>query len=875
MKRLFWWLGALLFLGSVSAAQRLPETAIPENYNLSFAPDFAKDSFAGSETIQIRILQPTIRVVLNAADIDFQEVGITSAGVSQRARVFLDKEKQFATLVVEKQLQPGPATVQIQYSGVLNDQLRGFYLGKTSDGKKYAVTQFEATDARRAFPSFDEPAYKATYDITVVADKGDIAISNKPVISDAPGPDEHKHTVRFATTAKMSTYLVAVAVGNFEYLEGSADGIPIRVYSTPGKKEMGAFALAAAEQCIKYYDHYFGIKYPFEKLDLIGLPDFAAGAMENAGAITFREILLLLDEKHASIGQEKEVAVVVAHEIAHQWFGDLVTMKWWDDIWLNEGFATWMESKPVAAWKPEWNLPLDDVFDANRTLDVDSLANTRPIQQEAETPAQIQELFDGIAYGKAAAVLRMLETYLGREDFRKGVVSYLKQHEYGNSTADDFWQALTEVSKKPVDQIMPTFVRQPGAPLVSVKSQCTGNATRVTLSQQRYFTERKLFEGGSDELWQIPACIKAETDGKSEVKCELLTKQEASFTVPGCATWVLANADATGYYRSGYEPKVVSEMSRSFETNLSPAERIQSLSDSWAAVQVGLQPISSYLALAKALRVERNSEVMEQGMVQIRFIGDKLVTEGDRPSYEQWVRSVLKPAAAELGWQAGPNDSDDRKTLRAQVLYTLGYSGRDPETLAQAGKLGVELLRDASAVDPTMASTVLNLAALNGDTSLYDEIVDHMKKASSPGEYYRLQGALSRFTDSKLIGRTLTLALTPDVRSQDMTHLIAAVMGTPAGQPLAWDFVRGHWNQIEAVQKGYNSGSIVQSTGSFCSKRLHDEVQDFFATHPVPEAQRTLRQSLERIDYCVDLNLQQSKQLTSWLDQHGSSAGSN
>jgi aminopeptidase N/puromycin-sensitive aminopeptidase len=875
MKRLLWLFGVSLFLGSFSAAQRLPEIAVPENYRLSFAPDFAKDNFDGNETIQIRLLKPTVKVVLNAAEIDFKDATISSGGVSQKARVFLDKEKEFATLVVQKEMPAGPATVQIQYSGVLNGQLRGFYSGKTSDGKKYAVTQFEATDARRAFPSFDEPAYKATYDITVIADRGKVAISNKPVIADTPGPGEDEHTVKFATTAKMSTYLVAVAVGDFEYIEGAADGIPIRVYSTPGKKQSGAFALATAEHCIRYYDHYFGIKYPFEKLDLIGLPDFAAGAMENAGAITFREIVLLLDEKQASIAQEKRVATVVAHEIAHQWFGDLVTMKWWDDIWLNEGFATWMESKPIAAWKPEWNLPLDDVLDANRTLEIDSLANTRPIHEEADTPAQIQELFDGIAYGKAAAVLRMLENYLGPDNFRKGVVSYLKQHEYGNSTADDFWRALTEASKKPVDQIMPTFVKQPGPPLVSIKSTCEGGATRVTLSQQRYFSDRTLFERGTDALWQIPACIKAETNGKSVVKCELLTKQEESFAIPGCAEWILANADAAGYYRSGYALEVLSDMSRSFEARLSPAERIQSLSDSWAAVRVGLQPLSSYLALSGALSGEENAQVMEQGVDQIRFIGDRLVTDVDRPTYERWVRSVMKPMATELGWQPGRKDSDDRKALRAQVLYTLGYSGRDSETLTQSSELADQLLASPNAVDRSMVSTVLNLAALTGDESLYDQVVGHMKDASSPDEYYRLQEALGRFANPKLIERTLSFALTPAVRSQDMTRLIAAVMGTRAGQLIAWDFVRAHWQQIDAVQKGYNSGSIVRATGSFCSKQLHDEVQGFFATHPVPEAQRTLRQSLERIDYCVDLGSRQSAQLASWLNRHESSAGSN
>src|SRR5246500_580189 len=392
---------------SIATAQRLPETAKPANYKLTFTPDLENAKFEGEETISVRVLKPSSQITLNAVDIDFHEVTVSSGGVTQKARVRPEKEKEMVVLNVQKPLPAGPATVHITYTGILNNEMRGLYLGKDDQGRKYAATQFESTDARRAFPSFDEPEYKATFDITAVTDKGQVAISNYKVVSDTPGPGE-KHAVKFATTAKMSSYLAALVVGNFEYVEGSVDGIPIRVYSTPGKKEMGKFALEVAEQNVGYYDKYFGIKYPYGKLDLIGLPDFSAGAMENVGCITFREAYLLTDEKEGSIDLKKNIASVTAHEIAHMWFGDLVTMKWWDDIWLNEGFATWMSTKPVQKWKPEWNFALDDVSGTGETLTIDSLANTRPIHQAAETPGEIQELFDGIAYGKAAAVLRML-----------------------------------------------------------------------------------------------------------------------------------------------------------------------------------------------------------------------------------------------------------------------------------------------------------------------------------------------------------------------------------------------------------------------------------------------------------------------------------
>ncbi len=875
MKRVLLSFALFTLVASAAAAQRLPELAVPESYKLNFAPDFDKDNFAGEETIQIRVLKPSSQIVLNSAQIEFQEATLSSAGVKQTAKVTLDKSKEMATLVFDKVIQPGPATIHVKYAGVLNDELRGFYLGKDKEGRKYAVTQFEATDARRAFPSFDEPDYKATFDLTVIADKRMSAISNGKVVSDTPGPGDARHTVKFATTAKMSSYLVALAVGQFEYLEGEADGIPIRVWGAPGTKQDGKFALEVAEQCMKYYDRYFGIKYPFEKLDMIGLPDFAAGAMENTGFITYREVILLLDDKKASVGLHQTVATVIAHEMAHQWFGDLVTMKWWDDIWLNEGFATWMENKAVAAWKPEWHLELDDVQGTVGTLGVDALKNTRPIHQAAETPAQIQELFDGIAYGKAASVLRMLEAYLGPETFRAGVDQYLKQHSYGNATADDFWKTLAAVSKKPVDQIMPTFVKQPGAPMISVRPQCSGNSSTVTLSQKRYFFDRSLFETGNDELWQVPVCLKEHGDsGKDSQKCVLLTRKEQNFALPGCGSWVMANAAASGYYRSGYSADAVRAMSRDIEKDLTPSERIVLLSDSWASVRVGEQQIGDYLALAEGLQPDRTRAVLEQVTRQLEFISDHLVTDGDRDSYEQWVRRLLSPVAKELGWQAKPGESDETKTLRAHVMHTLGYAGRDPEVLAEARKLSDQGLREAALIDHTIAFTAFALAAENGDAALYEQIMDRLqKKGASLEEYYLYFQALAQFREPKLLQRTLEYAISPAVRSQDTLGLISSVMENPAGTRLAWEFVRGHWPEIQKVGGGFTSGEVVAATGVICDTGMRDEVQDFFATHKVATAERTLRQSLERMNYCVDLKARQTPQLSSWLQQRGGSAG--
>jgi aminopeptidase N len=870
MKRVLAVIISVLAVFSVAGAQRLPEVARPENYKLTFTPNLEAATFEGDATISIQVLKPTSEITLNAAEIDFHDVSITSGASVQRAKVTPEKDKEMAVLSVEKPLSAGPATIHITYAGILNSEMRGLYLGKDDHGRKYAATQFESTDARRAFPSFDEPDYKATFDITAVADKGLVAISNQKIISDTPGPGD-KHTVHFATTAKMSSYLAALIVGHFEYIEGEADGIPIRVYSTPGKKEMGKFALESAEHILSYYDKYFNIKYPYGKLDLIAIPDFSAGAMENTGCITFREVILLIDEKQGAVDLKKEIASVIAHEMAHQWFGDLVTMKWWDDIWLNEGFATWMSTKPVQAWKPEWNFNLDDVSEAGATMSTDSLANTRPIHQAAETPAQIQELFDGIAYGKAAAVLSMLESYLGEETFRAGVNVYIQRHQYANATADDFWEAQAKTSKKPVDQIMPTFVKQAGVPIINLKSQCSGDSTTVTLDQRRYYYDREKFQTSNDEIWQVPLCIKSSV-GNGAPKCELLTKKQETFTLPGCSSWVLGNAGATGYYRVGYQPDAVRALASDAESKLSPAERIALQTNIWASVRVGREPVGDYLAFVQGLQSDRSRAVLEDVLGRLHFINEYLATDTDRESYQVWLRQYLSPIFKDIGWESKPGESDEQSALRARVIIALGYDARDPEALAQASKIAKKALDNPESVNREVAAGAFRLAALTGDQTFYDRMTAQLKNAKSPEEYYVALSTLARFGDPKLLQQTLDYAVSPDVRSQDALGLISQVMNNPAGEKLAWNFVLTHWDAVQKAGGVFSSAEIVGATDSFCDAHMRDEVVEFFKAHRIEAGERTYRQSIEQINNCIELKSQQEPQLASWLGHHDTAA---
>ena len=543
-----------LVLGGVGAmqAQRLPGGVTPEHYSLTIAPDLAKARFAGSETIAVVLDRPTSAITLNAAEIEFGEVrafvgagsavkakeeadpsaslrndkqkgndrqvGNDKQGVAQTATVTLDAVKEQATLTFAQPLAAGPVTLQILYKGILNDKLRGFYLSKTK-ARNYGVTQFEATDARRAFPSFDEPALKATFDLTLIVDAGDTVIANTKIVSDTPGPMAGKHTLIFATTPKMSTYLVAWLVGDFVCSKGKSDGVPIRACATPDKVGLTKFAVDAAKWDLHYYDKYFGIKYPMAKLDMVAIPDFEAGAMENFGCITYRETEMLVDKKYGGLEAKKEVATTVAHEIAHQWFGDLVTPAWWDNLWLNEGFATWMETKASARWQPKWEFPQDVALEKNRTMDSDAGRTTRAIQTRAETPPEINELFDDIAYGKAGAVIGMVENWVGEEVFRKGVQAYLAAHLYGSATGEDFWDAQARGSGLPVDKVMRSFVERPGVPLLTL----TGGGAGAGVTQRRFFLSG--FNEVANEAWTLPVCF-------TGVVCRLLTPGTTTMDVP-------------------------------------------------------------------------------------------------------------------------------------------------------------------------------------------------------------------------------------------------------------------------------------------------------------------------------------------------------
>jgi aminopeptidase N len=846
-------------------AQRLPTTVTPRHYELSFTVDLQRARFDGSETIQVDLAEPTRTIVLNAVEITFREVTIGTGASRQTATVLLNEPLQTATLTVSKTLPKGATEIHISYAGVLNDKLRGFYLSTEKD-RRYAVTQFEATDARRAFPGFDEPSLKATFDISLTIDRRDTAISNGRMISDTP-TDGGRHIIRFSTTPKMSTYLVAMAVGRWECLDGAAEGVPIRVCSTEGKREMGRIALDLTQQILKFYNTYFTIKYPFGKLDLLAVPDFAAGAMENTAAIFYRDRDLLVDSNDASLTARKRIAMVIAHEMAHQWFGDLVTMRWWDDIWLNEGFANWMESRPLAAIRPDWNIAVDQVIDNQAALSLDALRNTHPLHIKVETPAEIDEAFDTITYEKGAAVLRMIENYLGSDVFRRGVNAYLQAHAYSNATSQDFWDAMTTSSGKPVDRILPTFVNQPGAPLLEVSLSCINGRSQLDISQQRFVLDPSTSPPRRTERWQIPVCVKSGADAGG---CDLIADNRQTLSLgPGCLPWAFANAGAQGYYRTAYSPETLRALSPRIEETLTPPERLSLSGDEWALVRAGRHSAAEYLTLASGFAREHTNGVLSNVTERLGFI-DEYLTDGEsRPRLQRFVRALFEPLFQEIGFTSTPVDSDERRALRATIIATLGMTGDDDQVASTARAALDRSLSGGPALDPTLSRSIIEVAARRGDHALFDAMLAASERATSPDERYRYLYALAEFREPALIDRALDYALTSKVRSQDTAAYLARFLGAEAARPRAWAFLKQHWSELEPKVTIFGGDTtIVASLSSFCDPGARDDIAAFFRQHPLPAAARTLNQTLERIGNCAALRTAQTPIVTGWLATH-------
>lgn len=836
----------------------LPKNIKPLHYQLELKPDIHNFTFSGNETIDVSISESSSVVVMNALDIAIESASITINGAILNAEnISYNKEAETCTLIFSQQIPIGNGEIKIAFTGILNDKLRGFYRSQYVDPEgntQYlATTQFEATDARQAFPCWDEPECKATFSVTLVVPSNLVALANTPEVENIALANGVK-SVKFADTPIMSTYLLAFVVGDLTHIEKeAASGTIVGVWTTRGKEEQGRFALDTSVKLLSFFNDYFGIPYPLEKLDHIAIPDFAAGAMENWGAVTYRETALLVDALNSSAGTRQRVAEVVAHEMAHMWFGDLVTMKWWDDLWLNESFASWMGTKAVDWLFPEWEMWTQFVnMDTNRALSLDGLKNSHPIEQEVENPAEVSQLFDAISYSKGASVIRMLEQFLSPEVFRQGLHKYLSTNKYQNAQTVDLWNALEEVSRQPVTEIMNTWTSQMGYPVISVTSEIGHNGLTINLSQERFVYDNILGNQSSPQMqWQVPVRVLVPKEDQSS-STSIVSESKSSVTLPGISAhpqWFKLNPDQTGFFRVNYTSTDWQNLIPGIESQiLSATDRLGIQNDAYALSKAGLLPVTQFLSLANAYKSESDASVWSDLASNLKEIETLISDESFYDAYKAFAKDLFKGAAQDIGWTPKTGEGHLDALLRSTVLSQAGNYG-DTEVLGEAQSLFKKYLQDASSVHPDLRGLVYSLVAQSGDKTTYDALWTLERNSELQEEKIRLLISLARFSEVDLLKDLLIRSLTDDVRSQDTITLVSAVAANIKGRALAWGFVKDNWAEFDKRYGGGGFGlmRLVAITGSFTSEEKATEIEDFFKSHPTPAAERTIRQSLERI----------------------------
>ena len=855
-----------------SDAVVLPETARPSKYRIKLQPDLKNFTFDGEQSVDIQVLEPTSAIVLNSIDLKISSATIHANGITlSNAKVSYDKEAETATIDFGETIQPGDAWLEMVFTGELNDKLMGFYRSEytSQDGEtRYlATTQFEPTDARRAFPCWDEPAKKATFEVTLVFSDEYQAVSNTQVVEEAvPGPG--LKSVRFAETPVMSTYLLAFIVGHLVSIEERAEGgTTVGVWTTPGKESQATFALDTSVKLLGYFNDYFGIPYPLAKLDHIAIPDFAAGAMENWGAVTYRETALLVDPANSSAGTRQRVAEVIAHEMAHMWFGDLVTMEWWDDLWLNESFASWMGNKAVDWLFPEWEMWTQFVnMDTNRALSLDGLKNSHPIEQEVKNPAEVSQLFDAISYSKGASVIRMLENFLGEETFRKGLNRYLSGHMYDNARTEDLWSALETESGQPVTAIMDSWVKQMGYPVLQVESERSGGQIRLSVTQERFVYDRLLGDSEPDtEIWRVPVSA---SQGGEESAITVMDGRQAQLDVPGGDSgWVKLNPLQTGFFRVNYSNEDWQRLVPPIESlELHATDRLGIQNDAYALSRAGLLPVTQFLTLAQAYKNENDASVWSDLASNLRDIEQLISDDAVHPAYQSFARELFGPAARKIGWDPKSGEGHLDALLRSTVLSQAG-SYRDPDVTAQATERFNRYLEDRETLAPDLRGVVFSLAAQSGGKEVYDQIWQLEGETNLAEEKIRLLMSLSRFQQPDLLTVTLEDSLSSKVRSQDSITLVAGVAANPKGRDLAWEFVKSNWAEFDRRYGGGGFGlmRLVSICSNFNSQEKADEVDSFFAEHPAPAAERTIRQALERVRLNIKWLEQNRQELSDWF----------
>jgi puromycin-sensitive aminopeptidase len=815
---------------------RLPRTIVPSHYRLELEPDLAGASFRGNVAIDVHSPDGADRIVLNAAELGIDAVFVDSSP----AHFTLDESTE--RLTIEVPVGAGAHVVEVHFTGTLNDKLRGWYRSTFVDAdgvtQVIATSQMQATDCRRAFPCFDEPDFKAVFETTLIVEPHLLAVSNGPEVSRTP-TDDGKHAVRFAPTMPMSTYLVAFVVGPLEATEpvmvprldgGEHSGdIAVRIIHVPGKGHLTAFGLDVGAFALGWYQQYYGIAYPTEKCDMLALPDFAAGAMENLGCITYRESLLLADPATATQIELQSLADVITHELAHMWFGDLVTMKWWNGIWLNEAFATFMEIACCAAYRPDWQRWTTFSLERTVAFETDALASTRAVEFPVEAPHDCDGMFDVLTYQKGGSLLRMLEQYLGEEKFQAGVSHYLRTHAYANTETGDLWDAIEEVNEAtPVRKLMDSWIWQPGHPLVRARL----DGSTLVLSQQRFAY------GDTDDptLFVVPVHLRI--DGVE--RKVLLDGYELRVELPSAESTVVVNAGGHGFMRVSYSSTLRTRLFGEALRTLTVIDRYNLVDDAWNEVVAGRLPAAEFLDFVDGFTGERELAVWQVMALGLRGVG-RLVEGEAYAAFQARVAAMVAPALAELGWDPVAGEDQLRAKLRGLLVSLAAVLGNDADAQQRCRSIVT-----AGHPDPELMVAAVSAVAAVGTDADYDEYLQRYRTAGTPQDRLRYMYALAEFPTAAQVQRTIDLAFSNEVKSQDAPFLLARCIANRWNGPMAWQAVREGW--AEANRKFPNNAIVrmVDPVKLLTTPDLVADVQGFFTEHPIPQAAKTLEQVLER-----------------------------
>lgn len=848
---------------------RLPDSVRPDLYQIQLNILPEEKRFSGEVTIDIRIQNPVGRIVLHALDLHLEKGEATAGGETFPAEIDVDPASETAALVFPRPLPAGGAQLRLQFSGTLNRQLRGLYEVQAG-GEVYAFTQFEATDARRMFPCFDEPGMKARFRLTVTIPGHLTALSNMPAIEEA-GMENTKR-IRFDETPVMSTYLLALAVARLESKAIDVAGTRVALWTVPGQLGLGGFALKVTAAVLPLLNDYFELPYPYPKLDLVSVPDFAMGAMENWGAIFFRDSRLLLDEALASTGTQRAVANVITHEIVHQWFGNLVTMEWWDDLWLNEAFATWLACKIVDQWRPEWNSWVEFQQEKQVPLGVDALKSTRPIRAEVTSAAQIEEMFDALTYEKGAACLRMIEQFLGETPFREGIRRYMKRYRFQNATADALWSELSEASGQPVSEIAQDWFTQPGFPIVTLQGS-ESDFRRLTVEQRRFFATRFPTDPKDDTRWSVPLTLKYREGSDIRYHAVLLKDRSSSFSLPGEGPiqWVYGNAGERGFFRTDYSLPLRNALQPVVAEALDPPERIGHLNHLWALSLSGDLSIAYFMETLSRFKGDRTRVVVEAAGGYLETLSNQLVLPKDRERFAAMVKELIGPVWKEVGWDPAPEEDDERRLTRAAALWAMGALAQDEDVLSELPRRQTRYWAKPSSLDPTLATPLIRLCARTDGGAGFDRYVNKFRNGPTPEERDRYLLALADFNRPALARKLLDFTLSGAVRSQDVWKPVRYLLSNPMAQEESWQFIREHWPALREKGGSVGAQRIIQGLRALWRPLWQEEVKRFFddPANRVPAAERALAQTLEFMEIGVRFKERQSLPLSRWIQEYG------